>query len=178
MDLELAKFHGELIENAEILFKLSLGFSATLPQLGYYSTLASYRHTANDADLRLTREEEGIGATLFEHVATYILAVQIDTALGALYPNRFENADQNLCCAARIARLIRNAFAHNPFAPEWKWKTNGPCENRQFVVPDIISLDTTGLSGKYVERRHYGGPLALLKLADFVRERLDHGRAT
>ena len=170
MDLELAKFHRKLIENAEILFKLSLGLSATRPQLSYFSTLVSYRHTANESDLKLTREEEFFAASLFEHVATYTLAVQIDTALAAVYPSRFESSDKDVRCAVWVSRLIRNAFAHNPFAPEWKIYSE--CESKHYEVQDIISLDTTGLGGKYVERRHYGGPLALLRLAQFVRERL------
>jgi len=176
MDQKLANFHGQLIKNAQILFKLSLGFSATLPELGYLSSFASYRHTAHADELKLTREEEGIGSTLLEHVTTYTLAVQIDTALGALYPSRFESADQILQSAAWIARLIRNAFAHNPFAPQWQ--TYLECENKQFTVHDFISLDTSGLNGKYVDRGHYGGPLALFKLSEFVREKLEHNSAT
>jgi hypothetical protein len=120
MDQSLAQFHGQLIKSSQILFKLSLGFSASLPKLGYLSSFASYRHTAHADELKLTREEEGFGSTLLEHVATYTLAVQIDTALGALYPTRFESADQMLRSAAWIARLVRNSFAHNPFAPTWK----------------------------------------------------------
>ena len=131
MDQSLAKFHGQLIKNAQILFKLSLGFSATLPELGYLSSFASYRHTAYADELKLTREEEGVGSTLSWSTSRRILWwVQIDTALGALYPTRFESADQMLRSAAWIARLVRNSFAHNPFAP--KWKTYSECENQQF----------------------------------------------
>ena len=88
MDKDEANFHGQLIKNAQILFKLSLGFSAALPELGYLASFASYRHTAHADELKLTREEEGIGSTLLEHVAMYTLVVQIDTALGALYPTK------------------------------------------------------------------------------------------
>jgi hypothetical protein len=37
------------------------------------------------------------------------------------------------------------------------------------VVRDIISLDTNGLQGLALKREHYGGPLALLRLSQFVR---------
>jgi hypothetical protein len=171
MDRTLAKFHARLLKQAQMLFKLSLGFSATLPQLGYLTSFASYSHTAHYNELELTREEERIGSSLLEHVATYTLAVQIDTALGALYPARFESSDQSLRSAAWIARLIRNSFAHNPFAPEWK--TYSECDNKQFGVPGVISLDTTALNGTYVDREHYGGPLALLRLSHFVRKSLE-----
>lgn len=175
MGRSIAKFHGELIENAQILFKLSLGFSVTLPKPGYLTSLTSYRHTADANKLKLTREEEGFRSTLLEHVATYTLAVQIDTALETLVPKRFESADQMLRSAAWIARLGRNAFAHNPFAPKWRI---GKCKNKKFAVRNIISLDTSGLNGEYVARDHYGGPLALLKLSEFVREKLEHDSAT
>ena len=36
-------------------------------------------------------------------------------------------------------------------------------------VGDIIALDTTGLQGTPFDWRHYGGPLALLRLCQFVR---------
>jgi hypothetical protein len=176
MDQNLARFHGQLIKNAQILFKLSLGFSATLPELNYYSSFASYRHTAQEPELKLTKEEEGFGSTLLEHVSIYTLAVQIDTALEALYPNRLKSADQVLLSSAWIARLIRNSFAHSPFAPLWKI---GPsCADKQFTLSNVISLDTSGLNGKDVERRHYGGPLALLRLSEFVREKLERDYGT
>lgn len=175
MDRNLAEFHGQLIKNAQTLFKFSLGTSATRPELGYLTSFASYQHTANEEDLKLTREQEFGAADLLEHVATYILAVQIDAALEAAYPNRLESADQIVRATSSIARLIRNAFAHNPFAPKWIVDRN--VVNKEFTVPEIISLNTTDLNGKDVERRHYGGPLALLKLSAFVLDRVERDSA-
>lgn len=176
MEQSIAKFHGQLIKNAQILFKLSLGFSATRPKLGYLSSFSSHGHNANSEELQLTEDEESFGSGLFEHVATYTLAVQLDTALGALYSNRFQSADQELRSAAWIARLLRNSFAHNPFAP--KWEIYSECKDKQFTVGSLISLDTTTLNGQYVARQHYGGPLALLRLSELVCERLEHDSAT
>lgn len=175
MNQNLARFHQQLIKNAQILFKFSHGISATSPELGYLASFANYRHTVTQEDLKLTREEEFVAASLFEHVATYILAIQIDTALEALYPNRLESADELIRSASSIARLIRTAFAHNPFAPQWK--IDRPLSNKQLTVPDIISLDTRGLKGKNVEQRHYGGSLSLLKLSELVLDRLEHDSA-
>jgi hypothetical protein len=134
MDQNLARFQRQLITNAQILFKFSLGISATRPKLGYLASFASYRHTANEEDLKLARKDEFFAADLLEHVATYVLAVQIDTALEALYPSRFKSADQIVRSASTITRLIRNAFAHNPFAPIWI--IDRKAANKQFTVPD------------------------------------------
>lgn len=38
-----------------------------------------------------------------------------------------------------------------------------------FAVADTISLDTSGLQGLPFDWRHYGGPLALFRLSQFVR---------
>jgi hypothetical protein len=176
MNQILARFHGQLIKNAQILFKLSLGFSATLPELGYLTSFASYGYVALADELRLTREDEFDGARFLEHVATYTLAIQVDTSLEVLYPSRFESTDEMLRSAARIAHLIRNAFAHNPFAPQWKIPS--VCDNKHYVVRNLISLKTSSLNGNYVDRKDYGGPLALLKLSEFVRGKLEHDSAT
>lgn len=88
--------------------------------------------------------------------------------LQAIIPDRFRHPNPNIRCASWIARLIRNAFAHNPFAPVWK--TYAECKNQTYNVNDVISLKTTGLNGKPVERLDYGGPLALLRLLDFVKQ--------
>jgi hypothetical protein len=176
MDRASAQFHAQLIKNAQILFKFSLGISATRPELGYLQSFASYRHTANGDELQLTREDEFAAASFLEHVATYVLAVQIDTVLETAYPDRFQSTDQIVRSTSAIARLIRNAFAHNPFAP--KWIIDRKFLNKEFVVPDVTSLDTTGLNGQYVDRAHYGGPLALLKLSEFVRGKLERDSAT
>jgi hypothetical protein len=69
--------------------------------------------------------------------------------------------------AYQIARMIRNAFAHAPFSP--KWRTDKYCNDMVFEVPNIITLNTTGLNGTPFDWRHYGGPLALFRLCRFVR---------
>lgn len=38
-----------------------------------------------------------------------------------------------------------------------------------FEVPDVIVLNTRGLHGTPFDWRHYGGPLALFRLCQFVR---------
>jgi hypothetical protein len=41
--------------------------------------------------------------------------------------------------------------------------------NTAFEITDVIRLDTTDLHGKAFDWHHYGGPLALYRLAQFAR---------
>ena len=96
--------------------------------------------------------------------------LQFKLALESAVPDRFKHLNDDFRNAAWIARLIRNAFAHAPFNPSWQFYPE--CRNRVFEVRDTIRLDTAGIEGAFVERRHYGGPLAVLRLSQFVRERV------
>ena len=69
--------------------------------------------------------------------------------------------------AYQVARLIRNAFAHRPFDPTWS--IDADCRDCVFEVPNVERLDTSCLDGRRFDWRDYGGPLALLRLAQFIR---------
>jgi len=116
------------------------------------------------ADLRLTPDEAALASSALEHTATFALAVAVDSAFEKIIPDRFNSSDPAIVVAARIARIIRNAFSHDPFFPTWV--CTNPNHLGQFAIPDVISLDTSVMNGKEVDWRHYGGPLALLR---FVR---------
>lgn len=105
---------------------------------------------------------------LLHHVAIYLLANQIDTFLQNLYKDRFNHSNPDIKSAAWIARLIRNSFSHNPFYPVWL--IDRDAKNKIFSVKNILQLDTTNLNGKFLDRSHYGGPLALLLLSNFVKK--------
>ncbi len=161
------------LEAAEILLKFAFGISATFaandrPRLNYLEAFSWGKHVSQKAELELTEKQERIAPIFLEHVATYLCAVQVDTAFQQVVPERFQHADPAIQSAAWIARLVRNAFAHNPFAPTWKLYPE--CENRLFSVPGVIELNTTGLHDKPVARRDYGGPLAILRLLWFAKE--------
>jgi hypothetical protein len=94
----------------------------------------------------------------------------MDRALQDTVPDRFKHPDDGIRSAAWIARLLRNAFAHNPFNPVWMLYSE--CENKVFEVKDVIRLSTEGLHKKRVVREDYGGPLALLRLSQFIRTRI------
>lgn len=55
-----------------------------------------------------------------------------------------------------------------------KWSIDDDCKNSRFVIDGIISLDTTGLHGKPLQWRTYGGPLAIFYFGRFVRQTLLH----
>lgn len=95
------------------------------------------------------------------------MAAQIREAIIDAVPNAKQHHDPEIQAAYQIARLIRNAFAHHPLYPTWS--IDEDCRNRTFNVRDIISLDTTPLNSKRLDWRDYGGPLALLRLSQFVR---------
>lgn len=49
------------------------------------------------------------------------------------------------------------------------WSIDSDCQGKTFAVHNIMALDTTALHGVALDWRHYGGPLALLRLCRFVR---------
>ena len=88
-------------------------------------------------------------------------------ALQAVQPKPWKASDTDVGTAYHVARLIRNAFAHAPFAPTWMISTD--LRDNVFAIPKVISLATKGLHGTAFDWRHYGGPLALFLLCRFVR---------
>jgi hypothetical protein len=97
-------------------------------------------------------------------------------AIRAVVPDPKASTDAAVRSAYQIARLIRNAFAHAPFSPTWS--IDPDCRDKVFAVPDVITLDTTGLHGAAFDWRHYGGPLALFRLCRFVRIEILQDEAT
>lgn len=98
------------------------------------------------------------------------MAVAMKDAIRAVVPDPKTSPDSDVRAAYQIARLIRNAFAHAPFSPAWS--IDADCQNTIYSIPDIISLDTSGLHGTAFDWHHYGGPLALFRLCRFVRTQI------
>lgn len=104
---------------------------------------------------------------MLQRSATYLMAVAMKDAIRFAVRDPKNSADPDVQGTYQISRLIRNAFAHSPFAPVWS--IDSDCRDRVFRVGDIISLDTKDLQGAAFDWRHYGGPLALLRLCRYVR---------
>jgi hypothetical protein len=128
-------------------------------------THGSHRVTYEEIALR---QDQGNYAAHFLHrSATYLMAVVIRDAIRAVVPDPKTSADTNVVAAYQIARLIRNAFTHAPFSPIWS--IDPDCRDTTFSIPNLITLDTSGLHGRAFDWRQYGGPLALFRLCRFVR---------
>ncbi len=111
-------------------------------------------------------------ACFLQRSSTFLIAVAIKDAIKSAVPNPKQCADSNIRSAYQVSRLIRNAFTHAPFHPIWSIDPN--CRDQKFEVQDIIELDTHELDGQPFDWRHYGGPLAILRLSQFVRTAILH----
>jgi hypothetical protein len=125
------------------------------------------KHKVEYKEVALREDQAEIAAAALHHSATYLMAVAMKDAIRAARPDPKNDSNPDVVGAYQIARLIRNAFAHSPFNPIWS--IDSDCRDRAFAVTDIIALDATGLQGAAFDWRHYGGPLALLRLSQFVR---------
>jgi len=169
-------FFDDLIRYAQINFKFSILISAesqtnniaenNLEEFVYGS------HRMNSEELKLSDEERDYAPRLYEHTAKYVLVTQVDKVLQEMIGgDRFEHEDDNLRAASHIIRQLRNAFAHDPFNPRWKIRDER-ARNEIFSVKDIIELDTSNLNNTLLRNRQFGGPIALYRLTEFIREEL------
>ena len=174
-------YYIRLIEDAQKLFKLSLAVHIACSSkkknvFKYLDSFTYYNHSATHDELYLEPAEEERAAAAFAHCAIYTMVVQLDTVLGCVFSDRFHHPDTDICSAAWISRLLRNAFAHNPLNPVWQIYSE--CDNKMYKVKKIITLETKGINGVRVTRKHYGGPLSILKLSEFIKREISSVAAT
>lgn len=117
--------------------------------------------------MELNPDEEEMASNLMLWSATRLLAVQMNTVLERTSPSHFDRPREELRDATTIVRLVRNAFAHNPFEPTWDMEPK--YRDRVFEVPGIIRIDIHGKQGTVMVNRHLGGRSALLRLAQWLR---------
>jgi hypothetical protein len=133
------------------------------------------RHVVAYPEVGLRQDQADFAACYLHRSATYLMAVAMRDAIAETVADPKNSTDAGTRNAYQIARFVRNAFAHNPFDPVWSIDAN--CQGQVFEVPDIVRLDTTGLNGTRFDWYHYGGPLALLKLCQYVRFDILHDTA-
>jgi hypothetical protein len=126
-----------------------------------------WTHGVRYEEMVLRQDQADFAAFFLHRSATYLMAVVVKDAIRATVSDPKTSSDVRVRDASQIGRLVRNAYAHAPFSPTWS--IDPDCQNKAFAVPDVIALDTTGLHGTAFDWRHYGGPLALLRLCRFVR---------
>ncbi len=125
------------------------------------------QHRVQYDEIALRQDQADYAAQFLHRSATYLMAVAMKDAIRSVVSDPKTSPEANVQSAYQIARLIRNAFAHAPFSP--KWSIDEDCRDKIFEIAGLIKLDTTDLQGTSFEWHHYGGPLALFRLARFVR---------
>lgn len=145
-------------------------------------------------EMALRQDQAEIAAALIQHSATLTMAVAVKDAIEALVPDLssavrrdgstrlidavndaiannsdkpWRTTEQLVGTTYHIARLIRNAYAHAPFAP--RWNINSAIRNITFSIPNVAELNTNGLHNTAFDWRHYGGLLSIYKLCRFAR---------
>jgi hypothetical protein len=138
LDFEFSRI---LLLNAKMHLKLVLGLTATRRHVNYLETFSFGQHVAHRDELALTTEQEEHAFAALEHCAPYLAAVQVHTILESIHTDPFKISESEIAAAFQIARLIRNAFARNPFEPIWEIRDTG--KDHTFSVPSVITLNTT-----------------------------------
>ena len=161
------------IEHAILFYKFSLGASDLVrfydKGLPYYEAFSYLGHVVKREDLELSREEEKKGAQILEFIGAYMMITQLREVLKVEWGDgTIQGTDLVKKNIYQITRLIRNAFTHDPFKPVWDISPSAV--NQEFEISNIIKFRTHGLHGKRLDRSHYGGPLALLKLAEYIQK--------
>lgn len=125
------------------------------------------KHEVSYEEVALRNDQANFASLNMHRSATFLMAVAIKDAIRAAIPDPRNTKNSDVQAAYEISRLIRNAFAHSPFNPVWS--IDPYCRNRVFELRGIVSLDTKDLHGTPFSWRHYGGPLAILRLCRYVR---------
>jgi hypothetical protein len=128
------------------------------------------KHAVRYGEVALSEHDADCAACYLQRSATFLMAVAMKDAIRVALPDPKTHANTDVRSAYQISRLVRNAFAHGPFHPVWS--IDPDCRNQTFAVREIVMLDTTGLDGQAFDWRHYGGPLAILRLSEFVRREI------
>jgi len=127
-------------------------------------------HKVTYEDFGLRKDQAEIIAAHLEMTATFVICAAIRDALVCYFPNTRNHTNQDVVSAYQISRILRNAFSHSVISPVWS--IDDDCKDRVFEINEVISLNTTGLQGQFVNWQDYGGPLAIFKFGRFVRENL------
>jgi hypothetical protein len=163
--------HIDLLFTAELQFRLASAVRLAVTMgdqpLDLPEEWSHGKHKISYSEVALRQDQADFAAWSMHRSATFLMAVAMKDAIKAVVPDPKNATNSDVQAAYQISRLIRNAFAHSPFNPVWS--IDPDCRNRVFEVSGVVSLDTTDLQGVEFNWRHYGGPLALLRLCRYVR---------
>jgi hypothetical protein len=163
--------HIDLLFTAELQFRLAsavrLAVTMEDQPLDLPQEWSHGKHKVSFSEVALRQDQADFAAWSMHRSATFLMAVAMKDAIKAAVPDPKNATNSDVQAAYQISRLIRNAFAHSPFNPVWS--IDPDCRNRVFEISGVVSLDTTDLQGVEFNWRHYGGPLAMLRLCRHVR---------
>lgn len=166
--------HVRILRDAELQFRLAsaVRLASTLQEqpLTLPVWWSHGKHAVEFEEIALSPIEADRGAFFLHRSATFLMASAIRNAINAKVEDPKNAPEPAIRAAYQVARMIRNAFSHSPFAPVWSIDAN--CQNQVFEVENVVRFDTTSLDGTAFDWRHYGGPLALFRLSQFVRKTL------
>jgi hypothetical protein len=127
----------------------------------------SHGQHVDSSGVPLSQANADRAAHFLQLSATFLLAAQIKNAVVAVVGDPKNSAVAEIRAAYQVARMTRNAVTHQPFEPVWS--IDADCQGQTFVITNIISLNAAELEGQRFDWRHYGGPLAFLRLSQWVR---------
>jgi len=169
--MNIREKHIGYLRTVELQFRLAsavrLATTLEIQPLELPTEWSHGKHTVRCEEIALHPIQADFAAFHLQRAAIYLMAVQVLKAIKEVIPNAREHSDSCIRSAYQISRMIRNSFTHDPLQP--KWAIDSDCRNQTFSVPGVIELDTTSVQGKEFDWRHYGGPLALFRLCQYVR---------
>jgi hypothetical protein len=130
-------------------------------------------HALRREDFKLEPDEMAICGTILERLAYRLLAMELDSALSEKFRghDRFNHSDPFIRDASVVVRLIRNAVAHNIL--DLVWKVDRKLQGRKITIQGVLDFDTSEINNKTLNRLHFGGPIALLKLSEMIAARIE-----
>jgi len=189
--------HIQLLSTAGLQFRLAsavrLATTLQVQPLDLPIEWTHGQHCVRYEEIALRQDQADYAAFFLHRSTTFTMAVAIKDAIEVVVPELpkavkkakknidlairkviqavevklWKASDDDVVTAYHIARLIRNAHSHAPFAPIWM--VNAELQDKVFAIPDVVSLDTTGLHRSPFDWRHYGGPLAMFRFCSFFR---------
>lgn len=166
-----AEQHVSLLKSAELQFRLVIAvrMACTFGNQPLKVPIAfTYgKQNVSGEEIALSPDDADRASAILEHTTMYTMALQVVQAMKDVLGKPREHPDETVRHAFEIARLVRNAYTHQPFRPVWSIDPH--CVDKTFSVPRIAEVNTNGLSGQPVKWQDYGGMLALFRLSQYVR---------
>ncbi len=166
----------ELIKLAERQYKFSVAvgslalFNDEEIQNHLPTSMVWGSHSYTGVEFELKNEEMKECSVLMQNSAMYILVVQIDKFLEIFCKDRYKHSEHGIKNASILIRQIRNSFAHDPIYPKWDVK-QPEAKGKRIEIPNIMEIDFSLVDGKIISRYDFGGPLAILRLSEYIRNR-------